>query len=376
MTITTPDTPSPTSSPGGRLDVIVIGAGQAGLAVAWHLARLGRRFLVLEAGSEVGHTWRTRWDSLTLFTPAEYDALPGMPFPAPSGSYPTKDQVADYLAAYAARFELPVLLDAAVIRLTREQDHFAVHTTQGALTSEQVIVATGPFQRPMIPGHARQLSASVVQLHSSQYRNPADLPPGRVLVVGAGNSGLQIARELADTHEVSVAVGSKPRMVPQRVLGRDLFWWLSRLGVLTQPSTSGPARVFRARGGDLVIGCKRKDLRRAGIRLRPRLIGAHSRTVTFADGSTSEVDALLWATGFRPDYSWIDIDGLCAPDGQIVHRRGVTDQPGLFVLGQAWQHTRGSALLGFVKEDACWLAGVVARRSGLQEANARQAVRS
>jgi putative flavoprotein involved in K+ transport len=357
----TSTTSSPTSSPvssGGRLDVIVIGAGQAGLAVAWHLAQLGRRFLVLDAAPEIGHAWRSRWDSLTLFTPAEYDALPGMPFPATAGTYPTKDEVADYLAAYADHFELPVLLNAAVTRLTREHGHFAVQTGQGTLTAHQVIVATGPFQRPVIPAPARQLSTSVVQLHSSQYRNPRDLPSGRVLVVGAGNSGLQIATELASTRDVQVAVGSSPTMLPQRILGRDLFWWLTRLGVLTKPPTSRLARSFRARGGDLVIGSNRKQLRRAGVRMRPRLVGAEGNTVTFADGSRCEVDAVLWATGYRPDYSWIELPGLCGSDGQMVHRRGVTEVPGLYVLGQPWQHTRGSALLGFVKDDASWLARV------------------
>jgi putative flavoprotein involved in K+ transport len=371
MTSTTYHTPSAAST-GGRLDVIVIGAGQAGLAVAWHLAQLGRRFLILDAGPEIGHSWRSRWDALTLFTPAEYDALPGMPFPAPAGSYPTKDQVADYLAAYAARFELPVLLNAAVTRLSRERDHFSVHTSQGILTAQQVIVATGPFQRPVVPAAARQLSTSVVQLHSSQYRNPLDLPSGRVLVVGAGNSGLQIAGELASTRDVHVAVGSSPKTVPQRILGRDLFWWLTRLGVLTKPPTSRLARRFRARGGDLVIGSHRKELRRAGVRMRPRLVGAEGRTVRFADQSTCEVDGVLWATGYRPDYSWIDIPNLCGSDGQIVHRRGVTDVPGLYVLGQPWQHTRGSALLGFVKDDASWLARVAtARARDLDEAHAR-----
>jgi putative flavoprotein involved in K+ transport len=371
MTSTACSPTSSAASTGGRLDVIVIGAGQAGLAVAWHLAQLGRRFLVLDANPEIGHAWRSRWDSLTLFTPAEYDALPGMPFPAARGSYPTKDQVADYLAAYADHFELPVLLNAAVTRLTRERDHFAVQTRQGTLTAHQVVVATGPFQRPVIPAPARQLSTTVVQLHSSQYRNPRDLPSGRVLVVGAGNSGLQIARELASTRDVQVAVGSSPKMVPQRILGRDLFWWLTRLGVLTKPPSSRVARWFRARGGDLVIGSNRKELRRAGVRMRPRLVGADGHTVTFADGSRCEVDAVLWATGYRPDYSWIELPNLCGPDGHVVHRRGVTDVPGLYVLGQPWQHTRGSSLLGFVKDDASWLArAATAHARGLDGAHA------
>src|SRR5690349_2126166 len=192
--------------PGGdRLDVIVIGAGQAGLALGWHLAQQGRRFLIVDAAPEIGHSWRTRWDSLRLFTPAEYDGLPGMDFPAPAGTYPTKDQVADYLEEFAARFQLPVLLRTAVTRLERPGDHsadhsaahYAVHTTQGVLRARQVVVATGPFQQPVVPAVAGGLSGEVAQLHSADYRNPAQVPDGPVLVVGAGNSGLQIAEELA-----------------------------------------------------------------------------------------------------------------------------------------------------------------------------------
>jgi putative flavoprotein involved in K+ transport len=337
------------------LDVLVIGAGQAGLAAGYHLARHGVRFLMLEAGPSIGHTWRNRWDSLRLFTPAEYCSLPGMAFPPPAGDYPTKDQVADYLHAYADAYELPVLLNTPVRRLTRTPDGlFHVETDHSNLRAHRVVVASGPFQSPSVPDLAKQLSAQVVQLHSSQYRNPAELPGERVLVVGGGNSGLQIAAELAADREVHVAMGSKQTMVPQRPFGRDLFWWLTATGLLTRPATSPIARFFRRRGGDLVIGSSTRSLREAGVRLRPRLTGASGRKATFADGSTLQVDAVVWATGFRSDYGWIDIPEVW--DGQQVHhRRGITDVPGLTFLGLPWQHTRGSALLGFVKEDAAWV---------------------
>ncbi|QNN51839.1 flavin-containing monooxygenase [Nocardioides mesophilus] len=348
------------------LDVVVIGAGQAGLAAGYHLTRHGSRFLLLDAGPSVGHAWRSRWDSLRLFTPAEYSSLPGMPFPAAAGSYPTKDQVADYLAAYAERFDLPVLLDTPVRRLTRTADGcFRLETDRSTLQTRHVIVATGPFQVPAIPEPARSLGTDVVQLHSARYRNPKDLPRGRVLVVGGGNSGLQIAEEIAASREVHVAMGSKQTMVPQRPFGRDLFWWLTATGLLTRPATSPIARFFRRRGGDLVIGTSTRSLRAAGVTLRPRLTGADHRTATFADGSCLQVDAVVWATGFRSDYSWIDLPGVW--DGrQLRHRRGVTDVPGLTFLGLPWQHTRGSALLGFVQDDAEWIARQVtpAGRSG------------
>jgi putative flavoprotein involved in K+ transport len=338
-----------------HVDVLVIGAGQAGLAVAWHLREQGiTSFLLLDAGPEVGHVWRSRWDSLRLFTPSEYDGLPGMAFPAPAGTYPTKDEVADYLRGYAAAFELPVRLNSRVTRLTKTGDTFIAETSTGTITARQVVVATGPFQTPVIPGMAQRLAADVVQVHSAGYRNPSQLPEGPVLVVGAGNSGLQIACELAATRPVTVAVGTRPPMLPQRFLGRDLFWWLTRLGLITKTGDSRLARRIRDRG-DLVIGTRWRDLARLGIQARPRLDDIDLTTAMFADGSVTTVAAVVWATGFRTDYTWLDIPGAVM-DSKVANERGITAVPGLSVLGLPWLHTRGSALLGYVKDDAAWLA--------------------
>ena len=336
------------------LDVIVVGAGQAGLSLAWHLTQRRRRFVVIDAAQELGHAWRSRWDSLRLFTPAQYDGLPGMDFPRPADTYPTKDEVADYLASYAATFELPVLLNTRATRLEPCGDGFAVHTTQGTLRAREVVVATGPFQTPVVPALADGLDPKVVQLHSADYRNPTQLPPGPVLVVGAGNSGLQIADELADTHPVTVAVGATSPQLPQRILGRDLFWWLTRLRVLEKTAESRLAKRMRSRG-DLVIGSSFKALRRRGVRIGPRVVSTSPEGVTLADGHHLAPRSVVWATGFRSDYGWIDVPGA-VEHGQPVHRRGVTHAPGLYFLGLPWQHTRGSALLGFVKHDAAWLA--------------------
>ena len=287
--------------------------------------------------------------------PAQYDALPGMAFPAPADTYPTKDPVADYLQAYAAAFDLPVRLNARATELMRlDDDGFEVQTTDNIFQARQVVVATGPFQVPFIPPMAAKLDPSVTQLHSADYRNPEALPDGPVLVVGGGNSGFQIAEELAATRTVDLSIATRYPMLPQRFLGRDLFWWLTRLGLLRVTVTSRPGRRMSRR--DFVIGTNRRRLERAGVRFRPRLVDGEGRTVRFADHSLlEEVGVVVWATGYRPNYAWIDIPGVVR-EGQVVHRRGVTEVPGLYFLGLSWQHTRGSALLGFVNDDAAFLA--------------------
>ena len=351
-----------TAGPAGSLlDVLVIGGGQAGLAMGYHLAQSGRSFQIVDAGAQIGHTWQARWDSLQLFTSSRYDNLPGLPFPAARGTYPGKDDVARYLQAYAAKHSLPVRLTTSVTSLTRGDDTYVAKAGGEVLEARQVVVATGPFQVPFIPAIADALDPGVHQIHSAHYRRPETLPAGKVLVVGAANSGCQIAQELSATHSVELSVGQRLPAIPQRPLGRDIWAWATalRLDKVTADSRLGK----RLAGRDQVIGAGPRQLaRRHGIRIRPRAAGAAGRTVTFADGSAADFDAVVWATGFRADHTWIDIPDVTDERGRIRHQRGVTPSPGLYMLGLTWQHTRGSALLGWVGRDAAFLAGQIARR--------------
>jgi putative flavoprotein involved in K+ transport len=354
------------------LDVAVVGGGQAGLAMAWHLAHEQLRFAVLDAAPEIGHTWRSRWDSLTLFTPAQHDALPGMPFPGPPDSYPGKDAVVTYFQAYVAAFNLPVKLNARVNHLSQTAEGFEIRTQDETCRARQVVVATGPFQVPYVPPAAQELDGSVTQLHSASYRSPDVLPAGPVLVVGGGNSGFQIAEELAAAgRQVDLSIATKMPVLPQRLAGKDLFWWLTRLGLMRVTTQSRLGRRLSSRP-DFVIGSSRRRMQAAGVRFRPGVAGADGRTVRFADGTSLDAGMVVWATGYRSDYSWIDIPGVIG-GGKVIHRRGVTEVPGLYFLGLPWQQTRGSALLGFFHDDATYLAGLIAAQARAPHADARPA---
>ena len=342
------------------VEVAVIGAGQAGLALGSVLERQGRRFVILERAGEIAPAWRERWDSLTLFTPRRYSALPWVPFPGDPDGYPTRDEVIAYLDRYAESFELPVELSSEVKKLDHgENGRFRLELDDRTITADQVVVATGPFQTPYVPALAEQLGREVVQLHAARYRRPQGLP-WTVLVVGGGNTGFQIAKELSVTHQVVLSVGSRQKPLPQRVLGRDLFWWLTKARILDVTVGSRLGRRLSTR--DTLIGSSPRELEdRYGVELRPRTVGAEGRTVRFEDDSELDVDAVVWATGYRPDYSWIDLP-VFAEDGRLRYRRGVTDVPGLYFLGLTWQHTRGSALIGWVKDDAMFIAEQIRHR--------------
>ena len=342
-------------------DVVVIGAGQAGLATAYCLKQHGIDPLILEAAQEIGGVWRGRYDSLKLFTPSQYSNLPGLRFPSKPDHYPTKDEVADYLVSYAQHFGFDVRHDCPVDRLSKTDNVFAIRAGRQTFHARAVIVATGALQRPAIPDFAAKLPNSVYQCHSSGYYNAQQLPGKDVLVVGAGNSGAQIAEELARAGwKVSVSIDQWPRSLPQRILGKDIFWWLLKAGIIS----TKPAGITGSTAKTPIptIGTNLKRLCNKGlIDCVPRVVGADGGRLLLADGSTLSPGTVIWATGFRNDFSWIDIEGA-TDRGIPLHQRGVSPIAGLHFIGLPFLYSKGSAFLGFVADDARHVAGAAAYR--------------
>lgn len=356
--------------PPERLDVIVIGAGQAGLCMGYHLQRQGRRFLILDAEERIGDVWRRRWDSLRLFTPAKFDGLVGMRFPAPPDSFPTKDEMADYLEAYRARFDLPVRSRARVDRLSRRNGVYVISVGGQELEADQVVVAMANYQEPRLPSFAGELRPSIVQLHSSRYRNPAQLQTGAVLIAGAGNSGAEIALELAPDHETWLA-GRDTGEVPFSIDGWASRLFLARLvlrvvfhRVLTLRTPVGRRAHAKltAQGGPL-IRVKGRALSAAGVKRAPRVIGVRDGLPVLADGRVLDVANVVWCTGFRPGFSWIDLP-VFDDAGQPQHEGGVASgAPGLYFIGLHFLSAFSSAMVHGVGRDAARIAAVSAREA-------------
>jgi putative flavoprotein involved in K+ transport len=345
-------------------EVIVVGGGQAGLAIGYFLARRQRRFTILEAADRPAAAWRDRWDSLRLFTPVRYDSLPGLALPGDPDSYPGRDDVVSYLTDYARHFDLPVELNSRVRATRRAEDGRGYEVeVDGDRTylADQVVIATGPFQVPRVPPVAHPLDAGVVQLHSTAYRRPDAVPDGPVLVAGGGNTGFQIAEELSRTHEVYLSIGSRQTPLPQRIGGRDLFRYLEMLRLMRVSVDTRLGQRLRYR--ETLIGSSPRAAReRYGIRIRARTVDAQGREVVFEDGSRLAPATVIWATGFAVDHSFVQVP-VFDDAARLMHHRGVTCSPGLYFLGLTWQYTRGSALLGWVKDDAEFIAGRIAAQA-------------
>ncbi len=351
------------------VDVAVIGGGQAGLATSYQLARRGIAHVVLEAAPRIGDNWRRRWDSLRLFTPARFTALEGMRFPAPGDHFPTKDEMADYLEAYAARFALPVRTGARVRRLRAEADRYLLDLGDGEILARQVVIAAASTQAPKRPPFGERLAPSIVQMDARDYQNPAGIPPGRVLVVGAGNSGAEIARDLAGTHEVLLS-GNSPGELPVRydsrfatqVFMRVLFRVVFHRVLSTATPMGRKVQKAMIAHSHPLIRVRRADLDAAGVRLLPRMSGVRNASPEFEDGSTVAADTVIWCTGYTPGLGWVELPVLGA-DGRPRQRRGtLAGQAGLHVVGMHFQRAASSIMIHGVSTDARIVAREVARR--------------
>lgn len=344
---------NPLSHAHDRVDVLVIGAGQAGLVTGFYLARTGLSFTLVDRARRVGDAWRQRPDSLVLFSPRAYDGLPGLPMPGDPEGYPGKDETADYLERYAEQMQLPLALGDGIARLERRGERFVARTDAGrVIWSRAVVVATGAFQRSIVPPFASALPAAAQQLPATAYRNPAQIRRGRVLVVGGGSSGRQIAHELASARQVSLSVGRAVQITPQRMLGRDIIAWFDALGFLRADKATWRGRFARAHDSFPGLDLRDAALRRRGVRLLGRTVDASPEGCRFDNGSAMSFDTVIWAIGFRDDTAWLAIDGAVNDRGQYLEDRGVSPVPGLFYVGRSWQMSRASALLCGVGDDA------------------------
>lgn len=360
-----------------HFETVIIGGGQAGLSVGYHLARRHRAFVILDANERLGDSWRTRWDSLRVFTPAKYNGLPGMRFPAPSLSFPTKDEVADYMGAYAANFKLPVRSRAAVEGVTRTASGFAVMSNAGAFEADNVVVATGACHTPKFPDFATRLDRRIVQLHSSAYKSPVQLADGGVLVVGLGNSGAEISYDVRRGRKVWLS-GTPSAQLPVRhgaAAAAFVLPLVKFLGthVLTVDSPVGRRVLPKMKGHAApLIRLKLNDLEAAGIERVARVTGVRDGLPLLADGRTLNVANVIWCTGFRSDFRWIRLPAAFGVDGQPIHYRGVVaTEPGLYFAGLEHQYAAVSDVLPGIGRDAGYVARHIANRPMLNRVDSK-----
>jgi putative flavoprotein involved in K+ transport len=350
-----------------KFETIVIGGGQAGLAVGYYLKKEGRSFVILDANEQIGGSWRTRtWSSLRLFTPAQYDGLPGWRFPAPSWSYPTALETADYLEAYAARFDLPVRTGMAVSRLTKDGDRFVVACGERKLEADRVVVATGFYGIPSVPKFASELDPRIVQMHSSDYRDPSQLRPGGVLLVGAGNSGADIGMEVSATHRTWLS-GRDKGEVPIRIESRKarfvlpVLWFVASHVLTVRTPIGRKVRPHVLEEGAPRIRVKSQDLVAAGVERVAKTVAVKDGLPVLEDGRVMDVANVIWCTGFRQDFSWIDVP-VFGEDRGPKHERGVASEPGLYFVGLDFLYSFTSENVGGVRRDARHIAKHIASR--------------
>jgi len=345
-----------------EIGTAVIGGSQAGLAVGYHLSRRGLPFVILDENARIGDAWRKRWDSLRLFTPGRYNGLPGMPFPGSPFSYPTKDELADYLETYARAFELPVRTAVKVEKLTKAGARFEVSCCERTLYADNVVLATGAFAHSRVPSFARKLDQNIVQLHSKEYRSPSQVQDGGVLVVGAGNSGAEIAIQLARDHQTWLSgrdTGQEPTRagsLPDHLVTPIMWFMATQVLKVNNPLGRKARDYFLDPPRGIPLGrIRRKDFAAAGIERVPRMTGVRNGYPVLEDGSLLEVSNVVWCTGFSPNYDWVDLS-LPTRYGVPFHTRGVVEScAGLYLVGLPFLYSLSSALVGGVGRDAGYI---------------------
>jgi putative flavoprotein involved in K+ transport len=352
-----------------HIQTLIIGAGQAGLSTGYHLQRRGLPFLIVDAAGRVGDNWRRQWDTLRLYTPAKYDGLPGLPFPADPWHYPHKDEVGDYLERYALEFDLPVRMSTRVRRLAAHGDGYRVELDDGAITCDNVVVATGSFGRtPSVPDFAADLDPAILQMHSSDYRRAGQLQPGPVLVVGASHSGCDIAYEVAQTHP-TVLAGRDCGEIPMRLDSRRAHVMFPAIlfmfrHVITRRTPVGRKEMdeIRFHGGP-AMRVKRADLAARGVqRTEARVTGVSHGRPQLADGAVLDATNVVWCTGFRQVFDWIDLP-ILDDHGWPVEYRGVVDSaPGLFFCGLSFQFAFSSMVFAGIGRDADYVVRQIVHR--------------
>ncbi|MGN6795750.1 MAG: flavin-containing monooxygenase [Streptosporangiaceae bacterium] len=355
------------------IETLIIGAGQAGLATGYHLRRRSQPSLIVDANPRVGDNWRQQWDTLRLYTPAKYNGLPGLPFPASRWHCPQKDEVGDYLEQYALRLDLPVRTSTPVERLeARPGGGYLAAIGDGTISCDNVVVATGTFGRtPNVPSFAAELDPSVQQLHSSQYRRPSQLPDGTALVVGASHSGLDIAYELAESRPTILCGPSRgnipfrPESRRARVLMPVAVFAFRHVLTRRTPMGRKEMEEVRSHGGP-AFRIKEDDLGRRGVvRNQARMTGVVDGRARLGDGTVADVASVVWCTGFRQVFDWIDLP-IAGDHGWPTEYRGVVDAaPGLYFCGLSFQYAFSSMIFPGVSRDADYVARQIAERSSV-----------
>ena len=342
-------------------DILIIGAGQAGLALAYHLKSThlkstALRYQLVERNAQIGDSWRNRYDGLTLFTPRSFSALPGLALQGNPKGYATRDEFADYLDHYANHFGFSIHLNQEICLLEQVEGGFQTTTEAGDSFSSQIVVlATGPFQKPKIPIIAKKFAPEIGQFTPETYKNAVQIPMGTVLVVGDGATGRDIAGELAQTHTVLLATGRSRRLLPETVLGKSIWWWLDKLGMMRVSARSILGQYMRRVDPFPARGNRLSDLQRKGVQVQKLLIEVNGKIVRFSSGDTAQVDSVIWATGYQDDNDWVAIPEVKDGEGNFIQSAGISPVKNLYFIGRSWQRTRGSALITGVGEDALYL---------------------